>query len=195
MKFRCFYADKVSKKWLIILLRGLITICFAILLLVYPKLDVKILVILFGSYILIDGLVAICTGFIDRKFDFILFGFMAVMIGIYAFFTHREVAFFFLALFAAWSLLRGIFEVSAATKLDQKLIYRWQLLFSGVLSNIFCILSILLQPSDVLPKIWIFITYFLVIGMVWVFYAFNLRAVDQNVLSKGILKIDNLINI
>lgn len=193
MKLRYFDADTVSKKWLIILLRGLITVCFAIILLVHPKLEVKILVILFGSFILIDGVVAICTGFIDQKLDFILFGFMSIMIGIYAFFTHKEAAFFFLALFAAWSLLRGIFEVSAATKLDQKLIHRWQLLFSGVLSNIFCILSILLQPSNVLPKIWVFITYFLVIGLVWIFYAFNLRAIDRKFLRKRTLKISKLI--
>jgi uncharacterized membrane protein HdeD (DUF308 family) len=179
MKLRYFDSDTVSQKWFIFLLRGLLTICFAVILLIHPKLEIEILVFLFGVYILTDAVVTICAGVMSQKEDFTLFGLITIIIGIYSLFPHKESAFFFLSLVAAWSLLRGIFEISAALKSHKKITNNWELILSSGLTSLFFILSILLHPSQVLNIIWILIIYFFSIGVIWIFYAFEIRAIDQ----------------
>ena len=181
MKLGYFNADTMSQKWLIFFSRGLLTISFAIILLVHQKLELEIvmLIFFFGTYILMDGLIAIVAGILSQKINFIIFGFIASIIGGYAFYPQNKSSFFFLALISAWFLLRGIFETSAAIGHSDKIFNRWELMFSGGLSALFCLLSMLLHPSYLLTIFWVFITYLFVIGVVWIFYAFKLRAVDQ----------------
>jgi uncharacterized membrane protein HdeD (DUF308 family) len=88
MKLRYFDADIMSQKWLIFFLRGLLTICFAIILLVHQKLEIEILIIFFGTYILIDGLVAIVAGVLSKKINFIIFGFIVFMLFIHKMKSH-----------------------------------------------------------------------------------------------------------
>ena len=180
MKLRYFNPDIMSQKWLMFFFRGLLTISFAIILLAYPKIDIEMLIFLFGTYILMDGLIAILAGMLSKKINFIIFGSIAAIIGIYTFYPQSKSNFFFLALISAWFLLRGIFETSAAIEHSDKISDRWELMFSGGLSALFCLFSMLLHPSYVLAILWIFIAYLFVIGVVWIFYAFKLRTVDQH---------------
>jgi len=165
-----------KRKWLAFLTRGLFSLLFAVPLIFWPNINIAALLFLSAVYVLIDGTIAIWTGLLSQQGDLIVFGFIAILIGSYAFFPDGASNFFFLAFITAWALLRGIFELHAAFKLRRIFHHEWWLLISGTLSLMLSMVSISLAPSQVMGALWIFIVYVVVSGSIWIFLALEFRS-------------------
>jgi uncharacterized membrane protein HdeD (DUF308 family) len=182
MKLRYLNVDTMRREWFVFLLRGFLTILFSIIISFQSKLKIEILIILYGAYILIDGFVVFTVGLMREKLIFIIFGFVASLMSVYVFSIENKNSFLFLAQLSAWFLLRVVFEFSAALAHKNKKFDRWILLFSGGLSAIFCLLSLVLRPSFLSDIVWIFNAYLFIMGMVWIFYGLNIRTTEQKIL-------------
>jgi uncharacterized membrane protein HdeD (DUF308 family) len=183
-----FENPQMSQKWLAYLMRGIFILLFAVTLVVWPQMTIDALIFLFGTYILIDGAITIWTGVISHQRDFVMFGLLSILIGTSAFLPHQIDGSFLLTLIIAWSLLRGIFEISTALKVRPRITNEWGLSLSGILSISLGLVSITISGSQALIMIWIFVGYSIVIGVTWIFLALEIHAIDLSLSRMKSLK-------
>ena len=89
---RMLLTDVLSRGWWHLLLRGLAAIAFAILTWFRPGISLAALVLLFGAYALVDGVLAVWTaiagrGTYDGWWVLLLIGLIGVAVGIMTFMT------------------------------------------------------------------------------------------------------------
>src|SRR5579864_6660146 len=99
------------------LFRGFAAILFGILTLVWPKLSLAILVLLFGIFAVISGITAVAaalrnTG--EKGWGVLLFeGILGILAGVIALAWPGITALAFLYLLVAWAIVTGILEIVA----------------------------------------------------------------------------------
>jgi Uncharacterized conserved protein len=109
---RMLLTDVLSRGWWHLLLRGLAAIAFAILTWFRPGISLAALVLLFGAYALVDGVLAVLTAIAGRKiYDgwwvLLLIGLIGVAVGIMTFMTPGITALALLYYIAFWAIFRG----------------------------------------------------------------------------------------
>lgn len=170
--------------WWIVVLRGVIAIAFGILALVYPETTAKAIVIVFGIWALVDGvmaLVSIVTGG-GRAWGWLLLeGVLGIAAGIIAFREPAITVFALVLVIAFWSLMIGVLEVSGSLQLRQVPGSGWGwLLAAGIASLLFGILLIANPGIGAATLLVLIGIYALVIGVFWLISAFLFRkAVNQ----------------
>jgi uncharacterized membrane protein HdeD (DUF308 family) len=134
--------EVLSRGWWHLLLRGLAAIAFAILTWFRPGISLAALVLLFGAYALVDGVLAVWTAIAGRStYDgwwvLLLIGLIGVAVGIMTFMTpgitgprpsllHRLLGDF-----------PRILEISTAIRLRKEIEGEWLLILGGVASVVF----------------------------------------------------------
>ena len=77
--------EVVSKKWWVLLLRGLAAIAFGLMAFAWPGLTLASLVLLWGAWALADGLLALFGGVSDKWWVSALIGLAGITAGICTF--------------------------------------------------------------------------------------------------------------
>ena len=128
-------------------MRGALALVLAGFALVWPKIALTDLVLLFGSYALLDGVLAIVTGarFGAREQAWLhwLEGFVGVGAGLAIFFWSGLGSVLLVDLIGAWAALTGILELMMAIRLRRVLPGEWLLGFAGTASIILGVLMLL----------------------------------------------------
>jgi uncharacterized membrane protein HdeD (DUF308 family) len=175
----------LAKNWWVVALRGVIAILFGIALLVFPPLVITTMVLFFGAYALIDGVGAIFTAIQHRNqprwWVTLLQGIIGVAAGIlvflYPIFATISAALFVLYIVAFWSIFTGITEIVAAIQLRKEIEGEFWLGLSGVLSLVFGILLLIMNPAQgIMALVTIVAAYAIVFGVMLLFLAFRLRS-------------------
>ena len=123
--------------WRAVALRGLAAVAFGIFTLVWPRLTLWALVVLFGAFVLVDGvftLAAVISGAPrtrDRRGWLIFEGIVSIAAGIIAFVWPGITALALLYLIAAWALLLGAVRLAAAVQIRQEIDDWWLPALSG----------------------------------------------------------------
>ncbi len=110
---------RLTRNWRLLALRGMVGVLFGWAALVWPGAALAALVLLFGAYALVDGLLALIVSRRDRhEFDhgwvLLLKGLAGIAAGVLTFLWPGVRAQALLSLIAAWVILTGAFEVVAA---------------------------------------------------------------------------------
>ena len=137
----------LAPNWWTFLLRGIVAVLLGLVLL-YPwplRIDlVFVLLVLFGSYALVDGILALVAGIrgsVGRMWPLLVEGVLGVLAGLFTFFGPvLEVTNLNLYVIAAWAILTGIFEVAMAISVRRERGPSFVMGFSGVLSMLFGLL-------------------------------------------------------
>jgi len=113
---------RLTRKWWLLTLRGMIAVLFGLAALVWPGATLTALVLLFGAYALVDGLLALIVSLLDRQesdhgWALLLKGLAGIAIGVLTFLWPSVTAQALVYLIAAWAILTGAFEVVAAVDL------------------------------------------------------------------------------
>ena len=113
---------RLTRKWWLLALRGMIAVLFGLAALVWPGASLTALVVLFGAYALVDGLLAVIVSRLDRReFDhgwvLLLKGLAGIATGVLTFLWPSVTAQALVYLIAAWAILTGALEVVAAIDL------------------------------------------------------------------------------
>ena len=171
----------LSRNWWVLALRGLAAIVFGVLAFAWPGITLTALVLLFGAYMLVDGVFAIvaavrAAGQQSRWWLLLIEGVLGVLAGIVAFIVPGLTALVLLYLVAAWAIVTGVLEIVGAIRLRQEIEGEWALILGGALSVAFGILlAVLPAPAGLLSLLWLIGAYAIAFGVVLIVLAVRVR--------------------
>jgi uncharacterized membrane protein HdeD (DUF308 family) len=176
--------------WWALVLRGLAGIAFGILTFAWPGITLLALVLLFGAYALVDGVVSL-TGAIramgrhERWGVLVMEGITGILAAILTMVWPGITMVGLVFLVAAWALVTGALETTAAIRLRRLVPGEWLLLLTGIASMVFGFLLMIAPIAGALViAIWIG-AYALVFGVLLVALGFRLRSWSRHVLGRG----------
>ena len=174
------FADSLSRGWWKLLLRGLAAILFAVLAFTNPGISLAALVIVFGAYAFVDGVLNVWMGISGRKeYDdwwvMLLIGLVGIGVGIITFMTPGITALALLFYIAIWAIVRGTLEIVAAVRLRKEIRNEWLLVLAGVASILFGVLLMARPGAGALAVVWLIAAYAFVLGIILMALAFKVR--------------------
>jgi uncharacterized membrane protein HdeD (DUF308 family) len=174
-------AETLSRNWWAVLLRGLAGIAFGLATLIAPGISIAGLIILFGAYALIDGVLAIVSavrrrGRHDRWGLLVLEGIVGVGAAVVTVLWPGLTALALLFVIAGWAIVTGVLEIASAVVLRKQITGEWLLVLSGIASLIFGVVLFLFPVAGVVAIALLIGSYALVFGIILVVLAFRLRS-------------------
>jgi uncharacterized membrane protein HdeD (DUF308 family) len=168
-------AQIMQRSWMSLLFRGVLAIIFGIIALVAPGIALLAIIIVFGAYALVDGILAAVVAIQERnvlpRWGWLLMeGLAGIILGIIAFVWPGETAFVLLYIVAAWAIVTGMLEIGAAVTIED-----WLIGLAGIVSVAFGILLLARPGAGLLSILWLLGIYALVFGVILVVNAFQLR--------------------
>ncbi|MCC6916022.1 HdeD family acid-resistance protein [Nitrosomonas sp.] len=175
----------LSRTWWLLLLRGLIAIAFGILIWLQPEISIVALVLIFGAYVLVDGVLGIWTAIAGRKehedwWVLFIWGSIGVGIGILTFLAPGVTALALLFYIAVWAVATGVLEIVAAIRLRKEIRDEWLLVLGGLVSVIFGILLMAQPVAGALALLWLIAIYGVIFGIFLVILAFRVRSFGKS---------------
>lgn len=172
--------DVLARNWWAVLLRGIAGVLFGVATFVAPAISLAALVLLFGAYAFVDGVMAIMSatrhhGVSDRWGVVLVEGIAGVAAGVLTFVWPGITAFALLYLIAAWALVTGVLEVAAAIRLRKVITHEWLLALNGIASIALGALLVAFPGLGALGVVLWIGAYAFVSGVLLVALAFRLR--------------------
>lgn len=175
----------IAQKWWMVGLRGLLALIFGIVVLVYPGITLQTLLVLFGFFAIVDGIIAIVAAFgmgraIGKEGLFLLGGLFGVGIGVLTFLAPGVTLLFLVYLIAARALFGGIGELILAVELRKEITFEWFLILLGGISILFSIVLIANPAAGILYIVLLLSIYSLLAGVTLLARAWDLRSLAMN---------------
>ncbi len=173
---------RITSHWWVPLLRGVVAVVFGILLLVYPISSIFALVILFGAFMLVHGVLNIVTALRFAHPDtghwwaILLQGLVGIAIGIVTFVLPGLTAVSLGFLIAIWAIITGVLEVVAAFRLRRDVPGEIFLMIAGFLSFLIGLWLIVRPLAALLPLTYLIGIYAIIGGIALIILAFRLRS-------------------
>ena len=180
---------QLSHDWWHFAVRGVLAIVFGILALVWPKSAITALVLLFGVFALVDGIIAAVSGIQLREsfkywWALLLEGLAGIIIGVLTFIWPNVAALALLYFIASWAILTGIFEIVAALEFRNLIPGEWATFLGGVLSILLGIMLFAFPSAGAVGLIWAIALYAMIFGIMEIVFAFRLRGLGQKLEPK-----------
>lgn len=183
-------ASQLADRWWALVLRGAAAILFGGLAFAMPGLGLLALVILWGSYALVDGVfnlvLAVRGARAGRRWGWLMLeGVLSIAAGVIAFAWPSITALALLVMIAVWAVLTGIAELAVAIRLRKVIRGEWLLALSGILSVVFGVLMLLFPGSGALALIWVIGAYAIVFGALLIGLGIRLRGWRRRVAARS----------
>jgi uncharacterized membrane protein HdeD (DUF308 family) len=174
----------LASNWWVVLLRGIAGIVFGIATFFAPAISFAFLVLLFGAYALIDGVLTLVSAVRNttnrRWWVLLLEGLVGVIAGIITFVWPGITAVALLYVIAAWALITGALEIAEAIRLRKVIDNEWLLVLSGIVSiALGVLLAMFPGPGALAVVLWIG-AYALIFGILLVGLGFRLRSWERS---------------
>jgi len=171
--------------WWVLLLRGIIAIAFGLLTWFQPGISLAALVLLFGAYVLADGILGVWTALAGRKqhedwWVLLLWGLMGIGVGILALLAPGITALALLFYIAVWAIATGALEIVAAIRLRKTIKGEWWLILGGLASIVLGVWLMARPGVGILALLWLVATYAIFFGVLMVILAFKVRAFGKS---------------
>ena len=173
-------AELFRHNWWVLALRGLAAVLFGILAFIWPGITIFTLVLLFGAYALVNGILALVISFkgprkIRRLGSLIFSGLISVAAGVIAFIWPGMTAFSLVIVIAAWAVVNGIAEIAAAIRLRKEITGEWLLVVAGIASILFGIALFLNPFIGALVLVWWIGGFAFAFGILLIMLGFRMR--------------------
>jgi len=173
--------ELLSRYWWALVLRGIFAIIFGFLAWVWPGITLPVIVIFFGAYAFVDGILLVINalGGWRRRQDLwlvLLEGLVGVGIGIITFINPAVTAIALLFYIAVWSIATGVLEISAAIRLREEVRGEGWMILSGIASIVFGVLLIIFPGAGALGLIWLIAAYAIVFGVLLIGLGFKMKS-------------------
>lgn len=170
----------LAKNWWLLLLRGIASIVFGVLAFVWPGLTLVTLVLFYGAFALVDGVIALVAAFSGGAkpaptWWLVVVGLLGIAAGIATFLMPGITALLLIIFMGAWALVHGIFEIVGAIQLRKEIDNEWMLILSGIVSVLFGLIVLIAPGAGALGLIWAIAAYSIVFGITFIALALRLK--------------------
>jgi uncharacterized membrane protein HdeD (DUF308 family) len=168
--------------WWALALRGAVAIIFGVLAFIWPGLTLAILVLFWGAYALVDGVLDVVAGLRtshDHRWGLLIEGVIGIAAGVATFAWPGLTALVLVYIIAAWGVVTGVFEVIAAIRLRQVIRNEWLLVLSGIVSVLFGIALFVAPGAGALALVWLIAAFAIVDGILLLLLAVRLRGLAR----------------
>lgn len=171
----------LAKCWWALLLRGIAAIIFGVLAFTWPGLTLVTLVLLYGAFALVDGVLSLIAAFSGSArpiptWWLIVVGLLGIGAGVVTFLWPGITAVLLVMFIGAWALVHGIFEIIGAIQLRKEIDNEWMLILGGVLSVLFGIVVLAAPGAGAVGLVWAIAAYSILFGITFVVLALRLRS-------------------
>ena len=167
------------RSWKPLALRGLVGLLFGVTAFLWPSITLTGLVLLFGGYALVDGVLAITAAPRQRAREhvwaLVLEGLVGVGIGLAAFLWTGATALVLVRMIALWAILTGALEISLAIQLRREIPGEFLLGLAGGASLLLGVLMLLWPAASAFVIVILLGCYAIVFGASILALAFRLR--------------------
>lgn len=175
---------QLFRNWWLFALRGVLAIVFGALALLWPGQTKLVLVLLFGTFVLVDGIFALISGIAFRAYfvrwwAIALEGLAGMVIGLSTFIWPDVTGLALLYFIAAWAIITGIFEILVAIHFQDVIAGEWAMIFNGLLSAFFGCLLLAFPAVGVVGLVWLIGIYAITAGVMGLILALHLRSLLQ----------------
>src|SRR5258708_2163653 len=162
--------SSLSRNWWLAALRGTLAVIFGVAAFVWPGLTFEVLVLLFGAYAFVDGVVVLGFGLMaagdgERWWPLVLGGVVGIATGVLTYARPAARALALVYVIGAWAIVTGILEIAAAIRLRKVITSEWLMGFSGALSIVFGVIVLAQPGAGALALVFLFGFYAILAGV------------------------------
>ena len=169
----------LAKNWWLLLLRGMAAIIFGVLAFVWPGLTLLTLILFYGAFALVDGVLAVIAAITGDapapRWWLAVVGLLGIAAGLLTLLMPGLSALVLMYFIAAWAIATGVFQIMGAIRLRKEIGNEWLLILVGVISVAFGIGVVLAPGAAALVLFWVIGTFALITGGLLVALAVRLK--------------------
>lgn len=169
----------LARNWWLLLLRGIAAIAFGVLAFFWPGLTLVSLILLYGAFALIDGVIAVIAAIRGdapaARWWLAIVGLLGIAAGIATFMLPGMTALVLLFIIAFWAIAVGVAQIVGAFRLRKEIDNEWLLVLSGALSVLFGAAIMIRPGAGALAIVWVIGTYAILAGALYIGLALRLR--------------------
>ena len=171
---------QLGDAWGWILLRGLASIAFGALAVLWPGMTIVVLVIMWGAWAFVDGITSLATAWKARDegkpvWPLVLIGVLGVGASVVAALSPGLTAVALLTFIAWWAVIMGVFQVVHAIRVRKAIDHEWMLILSGGVSVLFGAYMLVSPTRGALAVVWIIAVWSIAFGVLLASAAFRLK--------------------
>jgi uncharacterized membrane protein HdeD (DUF308 family) len=153
---------------------------FGVLTWLLPGISLAVLVLLFGAFVLVDGILGVWLAIDGRKeyedwWVLLIWGLVGIGAGILTYMAPGITELVLMFFIAAWAMTTGVLEIVAAIRLRREIKGEWMLILGGLVSVMFGLLLMAQPGAGALALMWLIGIYAVIFGIVLVILAFKTR--------------------
>ena len=172
--------ELMSRYWWALILRGLAAVIFSVLTFVLPGVTLQVLILMFGAYMLVDGVFRVAAALGGRRSSshwglMLLHGLLGIGLGIFTWIAPGVTAVALLVYIAIWAVITGVLEIVAAIRLRHEIRGELWLGLGGLLSIAFGAMVLLFPLAGALSMVWMLAGYAMAFGVSMVVLGVRLR--------------------
>ena len=173
-------AQVLALHWWVLALRGAAAIVFGLFAFFTPVATLYTLTLLFGAYALIDGIVSLVAAVRSARrgehwWPLVFEGVVGLLAATATVAWPLITLLILIYMIAAWAVITGIFEITAAIRLRRQVAGEWLLGLMGIASIIFGVLLFASPATGALVLSWWLGAYVFFFGILMIALAFRLR--------------------
>src|SRR5262245_9733498 len=175
----------LARNWWAIVLRGVFAVLFGLGTFLWPGVTLAVLVLLYGGYLFVDGIMAILWALARRpegsfSWEVFLAGLASLAAGVVTLLWPGVTAIALLYLIAIWAIIRGVFEILAAFHLRRELSNEWLLALVGAVSILFGVALLVAPVAGALAVLWLIGSFAIVVGILMIALGFRLKGMKNS---------------
>lgn len=173
--------ELLTRNWWLVALRGVFAVLFAVLTLAWPDVTVLALVLLWGIYVLVDGVSAIALGFAvpGHSWPNVVLGVIGVLAGILAIVLPGVTAVVLLVIIAVWAIVAGLVQLVGALLLRRVMAHAWFLIVTGLLTLALGVVLLIHPEVGALALVTTIAMFALIWGISLILLALRLRGLGN----------------
>lgn len=169
----------LAERWWLLLLRGAAAVIFGVLALVWPRVTLATLVLLYGIFVLTDGMIAISGAVRGSDYDsrwwLAMVGIFGIVAGVVTLLWPGITSLFLLMCIAIWATATGMAQIVGAIAMRHEIQDEWLLIANGALSVIFGGFLLARPGTGALALVLVIATYAIIDGIMLIVLALRLR--------------------
>ena len=172
--------------WWIFGLRGFLAVVFGLLALIWPQQAMPGLVVIFGAFVLTDGIFGLLAGFVtmgsnERWWMALLQGVTGVIVGSMALMSLDKSAPTLAYFIGACVVITGVIELVAAIQLQRAIPGEWSMIYCAAFSFLLGILLFMVPSAGTQGLVWVSGLFAIVLGILLIIVAFRVRGLGHEI--------------